>query len=405
MIVILHEKRHAAQSDAMARELTGKFPGLPVQLIEAETASAWPAPETWSDALVVPFDGGPLLPQAQDFLKSLSARTTQPFILPVSLLADKKVPPGSLSSIKALPFAGGCFDQGCRRIGARLGLSIRTRDHTIFISYRQVDGLGAAVQLETFLQAEGYHVWRDDAQDKMDGQTMIAPGGEVQPQIEENLKRADLVLLLDTPRAWESNWINLEVELANGNLIPVLPVLFRRPGDRVLCSRFRLLETLQRTVPVDLPTSAMPTALAATTLDAILQEMESYLCEIFQRRLKVPHIVQQQFKAASYDWSPRDRFIYEAMRRQGSRIITRVFSHCSIFDGIYDPSLRAFVAHLANVNPRANYALYVYDGTLIPPVQLRDIERAAQLQDSAAVILLHHQEVLTVLQSNFTQLP
>jgi len=405
MIIILHEKRHLAESTSMAAAFRKSYPDLQVQLLSAETTVVWPAAETWSDVLVVPFDGGAISPSFPTFLSSLGSRTSQPFVLPVTLHSAHHVPPGALNAIKALPYEGGSFARGCRRIGAHIGLSLRSRDHTIFLSYRQVDGVSLATQLEQFLRGEGYHVWRDDSKDKFDGQSMIPPGEPVQVEIEESLKRADMVLLLDTPRAAESYWIDLEMKLANGNLIPVLPVLLRRPKERVNCSRFRTLDTLQRAVIVELPDQNVPDQFSPAELDSILEEMETYLCEIVQRRLKVPHAVRQQFQAVAYEWVERDRFIYEAVRRSGARLMSRVFSHCSIFDGVYNPALRAFIEHLKKVDPRANYALYIYDGPLIPSVQLREIERAAELQNSADVILLHHQEVLTVLQSNFTTRP
>lgn len=404
MIIILHEQRHLAESKAMAAALRESYPGLAIQLIEAGSTKVWPASETWSDVLVVPFDGGPTSPHMGTFVDSLAKHATKPFILPVSLAAANKVPPAPLNEIKALPFEAGSFDQGVRRIGARLGLALRSRNHTIFISYRQLDGLAIAEQFEAFLKEEGYHVWRDDSKDQFDGQTMIAPGEPVQAEIEESLKRADLLLLLDTPKAAESRWIKLEVDLANGNLIPVLPVLFRSPGERVSCSRFRALETLQRASVIDRPGNNPPGPLTPVQLAQVLNEMETYLCEIFQRRLRVPHIVRQHFDSVDFDWNERDRFIFEAVRRGGGRVRTRVYSHCSIFDGIYDPALRAFVAHLDGLQQRANYALYVYDGLLIPAAQLEEVERAAHLEDSTDVILLHHQEVLTLLKSNFQKL-
>lgn len=405
MIVILHDPRFDSPSVEIKSAIELTFPGLPVQIVDSAGPCSWTSPETWSDVLVVPFDGRDLSREGRSLVDAALRRSPPPFILPVATSASAKVPPAPIDGIKALPVEGDGFARGCARIGARLGLALRSRDHTLFISYRAADGTSLAKQFEAFLRSEGYNVWRDDSRDAFDGQTSIPPGAPVQPQIEENLTRVDLVLLLDTPRAAESEWINLEINLANGNLIPVLPVLFRRKGEKVLCSRFRLLDTLQRTVVLDLPGSDAPSAVDWSFLRAVLAEMESFLCEIFQRRLSLPHQVRNAFLADNYEWSQRDRFVYEALKKSQGRLIHRVFSHCSPFDGVYDPALRTFVQHFRSIDPRANYALYVYDGLVIPPAQLREIERAAQLVNSTEVILLHHSEVLAVLKSNFTHRP
>lgn len=405
MIVILTDPRFRAYSGEIKSSLEAKFAGLPVEVVDSSAPCSWTHPETWSDALVVPFDGRPLSSDGLRFVEDAVRRSPPPFILPVATTPSVNVPPAPLDGIKALPFASDGFARGCARVGARLGLALRSRDHTIFISYRAVDGTNLATQFENYLKSEGYNVWRDDARDDFDGQTSIRPGEPVQQQIESNLSRANLVLLLDTPRASESEWINIEISLANGNLIPVLPVLFRRKNERVLCSRFRMLDTLQRTVALDLPGNDAPATVDQRFLEEVLAEMESFLCEIFQRRLSLPLQVRNAFLADNYDWNQRDRFIYEALKRHHGRPVYRVFSHCSPFDGVYDPALRTFVQHFRGIDPRANYALYVYDGLVIPPAQLRQIERAAELVNSTEVILLHHSEVLAVLKSNFANRP
>lgn len=405
MIVILSDTRFDARSGEIKSALEAKFAGLPVEIVDSSQPRLWTQLETWSDALVVPFDGAPLSSDGLKFVEAALRRSPPPFILPVATIPSARVPPAPLDGIKALPFDADGFARGCARIGARLGLALRSRDHTIFISYRAVDGTSLAAQFENYLKSEGYNVWRDDARDDFDGQTSIRPGEPVQQQIEANLSRADLVLLLDTPRASESEWINIEISLANGNLIPVLPVLFRRRNERVLCSRFRMLDTLQRTVALDLPGSDAPPSVDQSFLERVLTEMEAFLCEIFQRRLSLPLQVRNAFLADNYDWNQRDRFVYEALKKSQGRLVHRVFSHCSPFDGVYDPALRTFVQHFRGIDPRANYALYVYDGLVIPPAQLRQIERAAELVNSTEVILLHHSEVLAVLKSNFANRP
>ncbi|MBX3738951.1 MAG: toll/interleukin-1 receptor domain-containing protein [Candidatus Didemnitutus sp.] len=404
MIIILREARFDPHNAAIKSALENRFPGVEIALQDPAAPPAWPGLPAWDDVLVVPFDAAPLSAAAIAFVSTALRRAPSPFVLPVAVTRAGR-PPVPLDAIKALPWEDDGFARGCLRIGARLGLALRKRDHRIFISYRTVDGAAVAVQFEEVLRREGYNVWRDESKDPVDGQTSIAPGEKVQAQIEAHLITADLVLLLDTPRAWESEWISLEVTRANGNLIPVLPVLFRQPGERVLCSRFRGLETLQRGAVLELPGRDMPARLEDSFVATVLGEMEQFLSDIYRRRLDLPHRVKSSFLADNYEWTEKDRFLYEAIKRTNGRLLHRVFSHCSHFDGVYDPALRTFVEHLRVLDPSPNYALYVYDGVVIPPAQLRQIEIQAGLADATQVVLLHHSEVLSVLKSNFVQRP
>lgn len=404
MIVILQAPQLGEHCTRFKSALGSRFGDCEIAVVDSSSDCSWPGEPSWSDVLVIPFDENPLSSHGQSFVQTLLQRNPRPFILPVAV-SGEKCPPMPADKIKALPWEDDGFVRGCLRIGARLGLSLRSRDHRIFVSYRSTDGSTAAIQLQRFLEEQGYNVWRDDSQDPHDGQTSIAPGEEVQKQIEENLKRVDLVLLLDTPRACESEWINLEVGLANGELIPVLPILFRLPNERVLCSRFRALDTLQRSVTFEVQNGSTPVELHNPELNEIAREMEQYLCDIFQRRRRVPSLLKRDFDELAFEWSQRDRFIYEAIKRLNGKIVQRIFSHCSFYDGIYNPALCHLLQRLKGVEPPANYILYVYDGALIPPVQIRHIEFQVQLTDRSEVILLHYSEVMMVLKSHFCNRP
>ena len=407
MIVIHHNFRHLAEAQSIRDALEAAYQGqLPISLVVADNARAWPAESSWDDLLIVPFGDEPLPLASREFLARESSTDAggRP-VLPVALSPAHPAPPEPIQHLKALPWddtAGGPSGRLARRVGAMLGLGLRSRDQTIFISYRSADGTTAAMQIERFLEDNGYRVWRDEARDEFHDETSIPPGQDVQKIIEENLVRANLLLLLDTPQASASRWIKLEVDLANGELIPVLPLLFIRPGERQRTSRFRSLATLQRGCELRAEADGLVPPLSDDELARVLAEAEDYLADIFRRNLRVPFLVEREFTNRGFQWSNRDHFIYEALRRRrGMLIDTRVFSHCSHFEGIYDPALTALVKHFSNVEPRANYAFYIYDGQLIPRPQIEEIRAAARLDDSTAVVVLHHQELATVLQEGF----
>ncbi len=407
MIVIHYNSRHLAEVQSIRDTLQSAYQSrLPVSLVEADNVGAWPAEPSWDDLLIVPFGDEPLSPASREFLaRESSADAGGRPVLPVALSPTHPAPPEPIRHLKALPWdavAGGFSGKLARRVGALLGLRLRSRDQTIFISYRSADGTAAAMQLERFLKDNGYRVWRDEARDEFDDETSIPPGQDVQKIIEENLVRADLLLLLDTPQASASRWIKLEVDLANGQLIPVLPLMFVRPGERQRTSRFRSLTSLQRGCELRAEADGFVPPLTDDELTRVLTEAEDYLADIFRRRLRVPFLVEKEFTNRGFQWNSRDHLIYEALRqRRGTLINTRVFSHCSHFEGIYDPALSALVKHFGSVEPRANYAFYIYDGQLIARLQIEEIRASVRLDDSTAVVILHHQELATVLQEGF----
>jgi hypothetical protein len=70
-----------------------------------------------------------------------------------------------------------------------------------------------------------------------------------------------------------------------------------------------------------------------------------------------------------------------------------------VFDQIYMPALRRFCAFL-NETGRANWSLFIYDGKeLLTEPQLEELA-----VDEGDVLILHHQELAALIDSNFTML-
>jgi hypothetical protein len=405
MIVILHHENTAAIGTEVKIALAGAYENqLDIRCLGSDQATAWPAESSWDDLLIVLFDTDKFEGPEVEFL-AREARSRP--VLPVALSSTHKGPPKPLDGIKALGWYDKSHDPMSKllnRVGSLVGLKLRSRDQSVFVSYRASDGTFLAEQVETLLKEHGYRVWRDESRDEFDDEAKILAGEDVQGTIDKNLLSASALVLLDTPQAPSSRWIKIEVDRANGQFIPVFPVLVLAPNERCRVSRFRSLTTLQSGCDFRLANDISSFELSPPDREKILAELENYLCTIFRRRLRVPFLVEKEFTSRGYEWTNRDQFVYEALRRSNGQLRTRVFSHCSYFEGIYDPALLAFVQHLEATKPRSNYSLYVYDGTLIPETQIEDIRRSARLEEATDIIILHHEEVKNLLNSNFQRL-
>jgi hypothetical protein len=405
MIVVLHGDANQTTGEVIASNLQDAFKGhIEIRLAKASSPVPWPRDVSWDDLLIVVFDDSHFPDAGNDYITAyLQQRGQRALMLPVALNSSHRSPPMAAAAIKALEFnaaAPGVDGRLVKRVGAMLGLRVQQRDNQIFISYRASDGTAIAQQLEEHLGSLGYPVWRDEAVE-MDGETKILPGSRVQQQIDQGLERANIVLLLDTPAAPHSIWIKHEVDTANGLLLPMLPLCFRTQNDPKKGPRFRSLLDLQRWVVLPFPDPPLTPPLTDDDLIRIVDEMEMYICDIFRRKCRVPFIVEKEFVSRDFSWRVMDQrlLMCESIKRHSSRLSTKVLSHCSIFDQVHGPALQTFSAFLKKTG-RPNHSLYIYDGELIPEPQLKEIIEATPPDDG--VIILHHQELASLIDSNFT---
>jgi hypothetical protein len=402
MIIILNKPACKNIAEAMEANLEEAFKGrIEVILADADAPKAWPKDPSWDDLLVVVFDELAFPDKGDDFIAEyLKKRDQKGLLLPVALKAGHTRPPKAAEALKALEFdaaADGVGGQFVKRAGAMIGLRVQQRDNKIFISYRATDGKAIAIQLEDHLKKLGYPVWRDEAKE-IDGETKILPGTPVQNQIDEALEDASIVLLLDTPAAPVSRWITREVDTANGLLL-----CFRDKTDGKKGSRFTSLTQLQRWIALPLPAAGATMPLTDGELDQIVGEMEQYLCELIQRKCRVPSIVEKEFISRNFTWKLLDKrlLVGESLKGQDTRVPTKVLSHCSIFDQVHGPAMNAFSDFMAKAG-RPNHSLYIYDGEIIPEPQLLAFIKQNPSKDG--VVILHHQELATLIDSNFTTL-
>jgi TIR domain len=405
MIVILYQDRCRDVAEKTALELAGAFADqVTIAAIAADSAGGWPAEISWDDLLIVLYNGKGFPASGNAFIADyLQKRPETALLLPVALNTGLPKPPEAAAAIKALPYdaaASGPKGRLVNRAGGMLGLRLQGRDGKIFLSYRASDGAAIAKQLYEHLQALGHRPFLDEARE-LDGDTKILPGTAVQKEIDEALADANLVLLIDTPAAPVSPWIKHEVDTADSLLLPILPLCFRDAGDSRQGPRFRSLLALQRWIALPLPVAGSTTPLTSTQLDQIVDAAERYLCEIFQRKCRVPFLVEKAFVSKGFAWKVLDKrlLMFESSKNLSVRLHTKVLSHCSLFDQIYPPAIKRFCEFLSATG-RGNYSLFMYDGELLATPQLQEFVESQPEE----VIILHHQELAALIDSNFTKL-
>jgi hypothetical protein len=101
-------------------------------------------------------------------------------------------------------------------VRGHLGLEAFARSKKVFISYRRSDAKEIATLLYDYLWSEHFQVFVDTRQ--------IEGGAEVQKEIIGQIEDKDFVLLLDSPDAGSSRWVQEEVVQALARRIPVCAV-------------------------------------------------------------------------------------------------------------------------------------------------------------------------------------
>ena len=90
----------------------------------------------------------------------------------------------------------------------RAGELARHPDLGVGVHLNLTDGAPIANQLHAYLTGSGHQAYLDEAKET-DDEPAILPGSDVQVEIDEALKGANLLLLIDTPDAPASRWIKI----------------------------------------------------------------------------------------------------------------------------------------------------------------------------------------------------
>ncbi len=398
MILILASAGAEAVARAIAGALSQEY-NLPSAPEVVAAAAAWNRSAEWDDLLLVIYNSASLHDSTAQYIQAFcAAHSTGGTVIPVGANPAFRVPPNPLSPIKAAQYDGGPESTAAivKAVGVFLGLALRPGSQKIFVSYRASDGKPVANSLYQRLKDAGFDAWLDEAEEN------LVIGDAVQDKIRSSLEAAAMVLLVDTPDAPDSAWVKIEVDLANGQLVPVLPVV---AGGEPL-SRFIQLQGLRRWVLVK-QSGLDDKALSNAEWECVCGQIDELLLSTFRRRLKILSRTRAAFEANGYTWQPVDERLRMYRADKTTAWLTKVItmSHCLVQDITYKPALQAYWTYLKDVYPdRAllNQRLCIYDrDKVLSPAEMETLsENIPQMN----AILAHYNELELLLASNFSVL-
>lgn len=201
-------------------ELARKLGELGLDPTELAILSAHDVPARLNDALatVAVFISNTHQPVHQPALDELKQRAilTLPY---VSTLKDfQRLVPPALSAINGLEPSPA--DTSHEKLVGRVleELRLLRRQRSVFISYRRVESAGVAAQLREQLQARRYDVFLDSYS--------VEYGVDFQSALWNELGNTDVVVLLNTPTVFSSEWVEKEVTRTSAAGIAMLRLIW-----------------------------------------------------------------------------------------------------------------------------------------------------------------------------------
>jgi 6-pyruvoyl-tetrahydropterin synthase len=153
-------------------------------------------------------------------------------LIPIAMTVDNRVPPSMVHQVQSFDVTEQLRHRSlndsyistvaislARTIVARLQPTLSKDRMKLFISHRRLDGENVAASFYSALRMRAEQAFRDLID--------ITVGEDAQEVIEENLRQSDAVILLDTPRTWESDWVDKEIRMA---LLLHLPIVWVKIG-------------------------------------------------------------------------------------------------------------------------------------------------------------------------------
>ncbi len=388
MIIILGDERHADEAGKIQLDLSSAFSTCHPSLAHPTNLPTI-VREEWDDLLLVLFDHQAPTPALEAFVSEyMRTHSRKTAVLPVALNPGHQKPPSPIAHLKSLAYnerARGPHGRLVLRVGGILGLRPEREDKKIFISYRVKDGKTTADAFYACLQDYGFDAWKDEAPEG----TNLPEGEDVQAEIERHIvDEANLVLVIDTPDAPESSWMGMEIDWANANLTPVFPIVCRRKGDLSHGPRFFSLRALDRYHTLsnwepDCPPSS-------EQLSAAIAELDRFISEMLQRRLKLPVLTRQAFEKHNFSWKEEDlkRALYSATRPIPKHFQMRQFLlHCAYLLSVSPASLEALSA--LSRRYRSERDFYIYDGLPLPMTELKRIFERARFDEGREPFPVH----------------
>lgn len=336
----------------------------------------------WDDLLIVLYGAAPL-PDAlhapiQREIDSARREKRASRVLPVSTLDGYRRPPEPMAEIFALhcpePY-GASGARLARRVGALLALWLRGDDRKVFVSHRQADGQAVAIQITKHLREHGYDAWRDE--ERLDG------GNVVQDEIERTIAKANLLLVLDTPRAGESEWVAREVDTAIAGFVPIVAVVLRPPGTTGFAAEPSVhgaKELRQCRIGAETDASGVVQALPDERLLDLLVGMENALSSLLRSQMDLAFKVEKTFRDFGFDWQALDaqRFLYAGAKQENDWTFNRFLSHCSSLPPTHLWSVQALRRYQPEGGEPSSHAfnhrLFVYE----PPLPAPTLRRLAR---------------------------
>ena len=358
----------------------------------------------WDDLLLIVYKTPNLSLDMQEYITAFrhAHSTVNPgtqqselggFIIPIAVDPLNRKPPDPIPLLKSTVYDGqkATLEKIISASGMFLGLALKPGNQRIFISYRATDGSTLARSLFDYLQTLGFNPWLDEAKDN------LGPGVDVQETIHDQLDKAALVVLIDTPDATDSLWVTEEINTAIGQLIPILPVVAAQNY-----SRFIQMRAMGRCATVK-EGGIDSEPLTETELQVIRIEFEDILLTAYQRRMRILLKAQKAFLENGFKWSVLDepKRMYKADRKKLPNPTTIVLSHCLVQDITFIPALKAYSNYIKLLPgiDKINYKLCIYDRERL----LSDPERITidETLDELQFEPVHYTELEILLASNF----
>jgi TIR domain len=340
-------------------------------------------------------------------------------IIPVpSERSHKGRPPAPLDTIVAADFvdpanaaAVAVFATGVLN---KLCLRVPSEHRSVFVSYRQKHGQFWSEKIAAGLVQRGYKVWRDFNRDS-DDQKLIRAGSKAQETIHKAIREHAFVLVIDTPGAHLSTWVDEEVQSAIKYARPVLPVVIESPegGDSGEIpvppkkgGRFRALSDEQVEVRItnadQIAAGGGLSALDAAFFNRLETAMADRLLGLLRTQRRLIQAAREQLTGSRFDWSPvvEEQLLFNAVYRCDSndfpRLALRFLVQCVPYGTVMDSTITNLAAQWAKQKLPHQYCLIVHQTGISPA------EKGRLLEHSGGHVIVMQPDELPRIQRIFS---
>lgn len=185
-------------------------------------------------------------------------------------------------------------------------LGLTENDRRVFLSYRRTDGSALAHQLRHELLDNGWDVFLD--------RFNVPPAADFQKRLFQELADKAFVLLLETPDAAGSAWVEQEIAFAHNHRLGLMSIALADTAPHELFPA--LLDDLRRRLePDDVRGPRGNRTLAPAAVASVLQEMDERHAEAFRRRRESLMLeTARELRRHGYDVAPVAEWALRASR-------------------------------------------------------------------------------------------